>query len=301
MRTVFGMPHTEGIEGEDCLVLNVWTPAADDGSRPVLFRIHGGGFGMGSGSWGWHDGTNLAGKHDCVVVTVNHRLNALGYLHLAEFGGEPFALSGNAGMLDLVAALRWVRDNIAGFGGDPGNVMIFGESGGGHKVSALLAMPAAAGLFHRAVVQSGAGLRVQEPDDATALAAQLLETAGVRGDDIERLQTMPVDELMKAVFTMPRGTGGPGFMRFGPVLDPATIPQHPGDVLATGASAGIPLLIGTTRHENAMFLAFEPERELDDAALRAHAWHRCSATASTRSSTRSGAATPMPRRPSSIC
>ena len=110
------MPHTEGIEGEDCLVLNVWTPAADDGSRPVLFRIHGGGFGMGSGAWGWHDGTNLARKHDCVVVTVNHRLNALGYLHLAELGGEPFALSGNAGMLDLVAALRWVRDNIAGFG-----------------------------------------------------------------------------------------------------------------------------------------------------------------------------------------
>ena len=147
--------------------------------------------------------------------------------------------------------------------------MIFGESGGGHKVSALLAMPAAVGLFHRVVVQSGAGLRVQEPGDATALATQLLETAGVRTSDIEQLQTMPVDELMKAVFTMPRGTGGPGFMRFGPVLDPAAIPQHPGDALAAGVSAGIPLVIGTTRHENAMFLAYEPERELDDVALRA--------------------------------
>ena len=269
VQNVFGMPQREAAEDEDCLVLNVWTPATDGGLRPVLFRMHGGGFGMGSGAWGWHDGSNLARKHDCVVVTVNHRINALGYLHLGELCGEPFAESGNVGMHDLVAALGWVRDNIGGFGGDRGNVMIFGESGGGAKVSVLLAMPAAAGLFHRAVIQSGASLSVQEQGTATALAAQLLEAAGVRADDVEQLQSMPVGELLHAVFAMPRGPIVPGFMSFGPVLGSPSIPHHPGDALAAGASGAVPLLIGTTRHENAMFLAYEQERELDEKALLA--------------------------------
>ena len=146
--------------GEDCLVLNVWTPSATSGhKRPVMVWLHGGGFTSGSGGFKIYDGVNLAGKHDVVVVTVNHRLNAFGYLYLADLGGAKYADSSNVGMLDIVAALQWVRDNIANFGGDPANVTIFGQSGGGAKVSTLLAMPSAKGLFHRAVIESGASLR----------------------------------------------------------------------------------------------------------------------------------------------
>ncbi|HTC87625.1 MAG TPA: carboxylesterase family protein, partial [Bryobacteraceae bacterium] len=144
--------------GEDCLVLNVWTPsaAASTHKRPVMVWLHGGGFTSGSGGFKIYDGVNLAGKHDVVVVTINHRLNAFGYLYLADLGGAKYANASNVGMLDIVAALQWVHDNISNFGGDSGNVTIFGQSGGGAKVSTLLAMPAAKGLFHRAVIESGA-------------------------------------------------------------------------------------------------------------------------------------------------
>src|SRR5215831_8673990 len=151
LRAIIGEAQPEP-DSEDCLVLNVWTPAVGDGGkRPVLFWCHGGGFTAGSGSAPFYHGTHLARRGDVVVVTVNHRLGPLGYCYLGHLAGEAYAASGNAGMLDLVAALEWVRDNIAAFGGDPGNVTIFGESGGGMKVSLLLAMPAAKGLFHRAI------------------------------------------------------------------------------------------------------------------------------------------------------
>ncbi len=159
---------------ENCLVLNVWTPAVNDGrKRPVMFWCHGGAFISGSGDSPWYDGTNLCRRGDVVVVTINHRLGAFGYLHLGEFG-EEFAASGNAGMLDIVAALQWVRDNIAAFGGDAGNVTIFGESGGGAKVSVLMAMPAAHGLFHKAIIQSGPAVQMASRDDASETARQLL-------------------------------------------------------------------------------------------------------------------------------
>src|SRR5215469_8068453 len=159
LETLLG-PADATPEGEDCLTLNVWTPGLGGAKRPVMVWLHGGAFGYGSGNRAVTDGANLARRGDVVVVSVNHRLNIFGFLHLADIGGETWAHSGNAGVLDLVAALHWVRDNIAGFGGDPGNVTIFGESGGGGKVSALLAMPAARGLFHRAIIQSGAAIRV---------------------------------------------------------------------------------------------------------------------------------------------
>ena len=214
-----------------------------------MVRIHGGGYVMGSGSWGWHDGTNVARRGDVVVVTVNHRLGALGYLHLAELGGDAYRHSGNAGMLDLVAALEWVRDNIEAFGGDPGNVMIFGESGGGFKVSTLLAMPGAQGLFHRAIVQSGPGLQAMAPADATtsrggdAGGARARRHAARRAPDHAggahpRRASRPRPALGRSVG---------GATGFAPVLDDEVLPAHPVDAVAAGASAAVPLMVGSTR------------------------------------------------------
>ena len=178
-------------EGEDCLTLNLWTPGLDAGKRPVMVWLHGGAFAYGSGNRAVTDGANLARRGDVVVVNVNHRLNIFGFLHLADIGGPQWAHSGNAGMLDIVAALRWVQSNIAGFGGDPGKVTIFGELGGGGKVSVLLAMPQARGLFHRAVIQSGAAIRVSTRERATALAEAVLTELGLGRGQCERLQTLP--------------------------------------------------------------------------------------------------------------
>ena len=163
IQTIFPTSTEAKTDNEDCLFLNVWTPAADAGKRPVMVWFHGGGYAYGSGNWPAYNGRNLAEKGDVVVVTVNHRLNAFGYLNLAEAFGPEFAASGNVGNLDLVRSLEWVRDNIAAFGGDPGNVTIMGESGGGSKVSHLMAMPLANGLFHKAIVQSGPGIISGKP------------------------------------------------------------------------------------------------------------------------------------------
>jgi para-nitrobenzyl esterase len=165
-------------EGEDCLVLNVWTPAVGSGARsgrkrPVMFWCHGGGFASGSGSSPDNDGTNLARRGDVVIVTINHRLNVLGFANLSEFSRD-FAASGDAGMMDIVQALKWVRANIAEFGGDPNTVMIFGQSGGGRKVETLLAMPSAKGLFHRATIESGAAIQVVDRDAAVRNSERLL-------------------------------------------------------------------------------------------------------------------------------
>src|SRR5579884_816061 len=187
---------------EDCLHLNVWTnSAARGGKRPVMVWLHGGGFSSGSGSYSIYDGANMARKQDVVTVTVNHRLNSFGFLYLPEIGGEKFAQASNVGMLDIVAALEWVRDNIANFGGDPKNVTIFGQSGGAGKVSTLMAMPAAKGLFHRAIVQSGANVRGVAAADATKSAQSLMEKLGVKTAD--DLQKVPMDRLVSATLSNP--------------------------------------------------------------------------------------------------
>ena len=244
-------------ESEDCLYLNVWTPALDTAKRPVMVWYHGGGYSIGSGSWPLYDGTALARRGDVVVVTVNHRLGPLGYLHLADVAGDEFASSGNNGMLDLVATLEWVRDNIAGFGGDPGNVTIFGESGGGAKVSTLLAMPAARGLFHRAIIQSGPGLRVTRPDRAAAAASKLLEALSIAPDRITELWDVPAEKLVEA-------SAAAGRMGFAPVLDGTVIPEHPQKALAAGTAADVPVIVGCNRDESAGALP----RELDADGLR---------------------------------
>ncbi len=258
-------------EQEDCLVLNVWTPAlGDGGKRPVMFWIHGGGYSIGSGSWPIYDGAALAARGEVVVVTVNHRLGALGYLHLAEICGKDYASSGNSGMLDLVAALEWVRDNIAAFGGDPGNVTIFGESGGGAKVSTLHVMPAARELFHRAIVQSGPGLRLQTHEAATEVAARFLSELGIeRGPAaLDALCALPPSRLVEAQQALsPTGIMG----GFAPVQDGATALAHPSAAFATGAATDVPLLIGRNKDEGTLMLAGDPVltsgTDIDEAEL----------------------------------
>ncbi len=235
--------------GEDCLRLNVWSPASGVSSRkrPVMVFMHGGGFTGGSGNdLLSYDGENLARNHDVVVVTHNHRLNVFGFLNLAELGGERYAASGNVGMLDNVAVLEWVRDNIANFGGDSGNVLIFGQSGGGGKVSTLMAMPQAKGLFHRAGVQSGSTLRSGTVENSARLAAAVLEELNLAKSQLEQIHTVPAAALVTAQLAAARRMAGPGW---GPILDGKIIPAHPFDPAAPAVSAQVPMLIGTCLNE----------------------------------------------------
>ncbi|HEY7350081.1 MAG TPA: carboxylesterase/lipase family protein [Ktedonobacterales bacterium] len=266
LRAIIGEAQPEP-DSEDCLFLNVWTPAVDDGGkRPVLFWCHGGAFTMGSGSAPFYHGTNLARRGDVVVVTVNHRLGPFGYCYLGDLAGEAYAASGNAGMLDLVAALEWVRDNIAAFGGDPGNVTIFGESGGGAKVSVLMAMPAAAGLFHRAIVQSGPGVRMLPRAKATEQAEKLLKSLEISARDVDRLSTLPAEQILAANARVNSNQ----LRGWSPVVDGQTLPQHPFDPAAPALSAHIPLIIGTNKDEATLFLLAEAGIDtLDEAGLRA--------------------------------
>ena len=260
LETLLG-PADTSQEAEDCLTLNVWTPGISDGAkRPVMVWLHGGAFGYGSGNRAVTDGGNLARRGDVVVVSVNHRLNILGFLHLADLGGPVWAHSGNAGMLDIVAALHWVRDNIAAFGGDPDNVTIFGESGGGGKVSVLLAMPAAHGLFHRAIIQSGAAIRVSTRERASALAEAVLKELGVGHSECERLQSVPAERLLAAIAPASRAVGRSRWplldrYDFGPVVDGSDLPQHPAEPGAPAIADDIPLMVGGTKEESAFFLA----------------------------------------------
>jgi para-nitrobenzyl esterase len=231
---------------EDCLVLNVWTPGLRDGKkRPVMVWMHGGGFTLLSGSSPVYDGVRLAKKGDVVLITLNHRLNLFGYLYLAGIGGGQYADSGNVGQLDLVASLRWVHDNVEAFGGDPGNVTIFGESGGGGKVSALLAMPAARGLFHRAAMQSGFGLAAITPPAATRMTQSVLDALHLRAEQIDELQRMPVAKILEA---LQKVTNGLPF-GIGPVVDGHSLPRHPFTPDAPDVSRDIPVLLGYNKTE----------------------------------------------------
>jgi len=258
-------------ETEDCLTLNVWTPGLAGqnslGKRPVMVWLHGGAFSFGSANNPRLQGSRLARRGDVVVVTVNQRLNIFGHLDLSASGAE-FAQSGNAGTLDMLAALRWVRDNISAFGGDPDNVTIFGESGGGAKVCALLAMPAAVGLFHRAIVQSGAMIRVREKERALRLTEAVLNALGLARGDIGKLRALSVVQLQAAIEPAVKAIGpaaSPFFDRypFGPTLDRDILPAHPFDPDAPVISAHIPLIVGDTKDEATWTLSS------DDSV-----WHR---------------------------
>lgn len=243
-------PQTAAMKGEseDCLVLNVWTPALKDGrKRPVMFWCHGGGFASGSGSSPGTDGTNLARRGDVVVVTINHRLNVLGFTHVPDLS----SVSGEAGMLDIVQALKWVRDNIQQFGGDPGNVTIFGQSGGGRKVGTLLSMPSARGLFHRAIIESGPTIRLVEQSAADRNAERLMSKLQLGRNEEGELQKIPVERIMAAYFAVLKDMGSTDPMTegFSPMVDGAVIPAHPFYPAASNVSADVPLMLGSTRTE----------------------------------------------------
>ena len=241
-------------ESEDCLFLNVWTPAiADQEKRPVMVWLHGGGFVAGSGATVPTDGSRLAARQDVVVVSLNHRLGLFGYLAFPD--GSKFPDAGNAGMLDIVLALRWVRENIAAFGGDPDNVTIFGESGGGCKVSTLLAMPSARGLFHKAIVQSGSLIKAHTRDTATSLSEAIFKEFALGCDTANVLADLPYEQIASRLPAIARTVG----WRMGPVIDGRVLETHPFDPDAPSASREIPLLVGANRDEATLIVgALDP-------------------------------------------
>lgn len=265
MRPSFG--KSEGMPAEDCLFLNVWTPAADGRKRPVMFYSHGGGFTVGSGGAPYQDGGNLARTWDVVVVATNHRLGLMGFLFLGDLGGEEYETSGNQGLLDICDGLKWVRENIEAFGGDPNNVMMFGESGGGAKTSCLYAMPKAAPYFNKASIESGPGIRMLPRDVATETTIMVLKQLGLDKSNWRKLLEVPADKLLNIQVALGRQPGGPLTMTggrkgmggggrpggFGPVVDGTILTHHPFDPNAPSISKDKPLMVGYNRDETIFF------------------------------------------------
>lgn len=257
-------------QSEDCLMLNLWTPNPGRGQRrPVMVWLHGGGFASGSGAYTIYSGQELARKHDVIAISLNHRLNVFGFLYLAEYGGR-WAEASNAGMLDIVRALEWIRENIAEFGGDPNSVTIFGQSGGAGKVATLMAMPTARGLFHRAIAQSGANVTGISKAQAVQTTEQLLQRLNLGPDELDRLHTLPVEEILDAMRPPADAAAGPGGgnLNFGPVVDGTTLPSSPFDPTASSLAATVPLLTGTTATETTFFAPDDRLHPIDDAEFR---------------------------------
>ncbi len=256
--------NTDQPQSEDCLYLNIWTADAHPGAKkPVMVYFHGGAYSNGTVTTPLTDGWHMAARGDVVVVTVNHRLNALGYLYLARFDPR-FADSGNNGQLDLILALEWVRDNIVSFGGDPARVFVFGQSGGGAKIATLMGMPAARGLFHSAATMSGQQVTASGPLHATARARAYLAKVGVRETDLNALVEMPVERLREGYAAEDPYLGGSVY--FGPVLDMKWLTRHPFWPDANPQSLGIPMILGNTHDETRAFVP------LDSPKLRDLTW-----------------------------
>ncbi len=258
----------EPAPAEDCLFLNVWTPACDNQKRPVMFYNHGGGYVIGSGGSGGQDGANLARNFDVVVVETNHRLGLLGFLYLDEIAGSDYAGSGNMGILDMAAGLKWVNENIAEFGGDPNNVMIFGESGGGGKTSCLYAMPEASPYFNKASIESGPGVRMLTKELAVETTEKLLKEMNITKNDWRKLLEVSPEQLLELqgrfTFIPPfqEGINMPGMNGFGPVVDGVVLPNHPFDPTAPQISKDKPLLTGWNEDEYAFFIMERREGDL---------------------------------------
>lgn len=248
--------------GEDCLVLNIWKPAGRVRRLPVMVWIHGGGFGFGSANDPLYHGTNLARAENVIVVSINHRINALGYLDLGPEAGPAYAGSSNVGQLDIVLALKWIRANIARFGGDASNVTLFGQSGGGAKIATLLAMPAAEGLFAKAIVESGAVVSVQTPQEALAVRDKLLAKLGLKPAEVLKLRDIPLPELSAAIDSV-------GMLNFKPWVDGQVIPRQPFTPNAPSSARKVPIMVGTTRDEATAILIANPIwPKMDEATLR---------------------------------
>lgn len=252
------------VQSEDCLRLHLWTPSTT-GRRPVMVWLHGGGFFSGSGSYGIYSGRELARKHDIVSIALNHRLNAMGFLYLAHYGGR-WATAANVGLLDVVRALEWIKENIAGFGGDPNNVTIFGQSGGAAKVTTLMAMPAGRGLFHKAIAQSGSALTATPREQAVANTEQLLKRLSISKDNLDRLQTVPLQQIISEMQAMsPPGRAG---AMFAAVVDGAALPANPWSPAAPKISAAVPFMTGSTATEGTFFLPDAQLMPIDAGELR---------------------------------
>jgi para-nitrobenzyl esterase len=270
----------DGYQHEDCLRLNIWTPGLNYGKkRPVLFWMHGGGFTTGSSQeHPSYDGENISKLGDVVVVSINHRLNIFGHLDLSDYGSQ-YASSGNIGMLDIVAALEWVRDNIERFGGDKNSVTIFGQSGGGTKVITLMAMPAAQGLFHKAICQSNSIVQVSTHEYAAQLTAQVLTELKITASNIADIHKVPVHTLIDAMTVAERKLGGAvpkGVGRAGwqPVVDGKVLPTHPFDPGAPDISANIPFMVGSCRNEASASINNAGAEELTEDGLKARLTER---------------------------
>jgi para-nitrobenzyl esterase len=277
---MFGI--AEPAPAEDCLNLTVWTPANDGKKRPVMFYSHGGGFSSGSNAAVLQDGANLARLYDVVVVSTNHRLGLLGYLYLDHLAGPEYAGSGNCGMLDIIAGLGWVSRNIERFGGDPDNVMIFGESGGGAKTSCLYAMPGAEPYFNKASIESGPGIRMTQADQAARLTESVLSELGIGVRDWRRLLNVPAAKLLEiqlklsgtpndAALRGDKPGGGLPAMKFSPVIDGKALPAHPFDPAAPAISRNKSLIVGYNRDEAAFFAYISGDVgmfNVDEAGLR---------------------------------
>lgn len=251
-----------GEMSEDCLHLNIWSPKADEKKRPVLVWIHGGAFANGSGTSPGYNGTSFTSEGDIVVVTINYRLGVLGFLHLGELGGKEYASSGNCGILDQIAALQWIKENIEAFGGNPNDITVFGESAGAMSIGILLGMPSAKGLFNKAILQSGAARNILSKEKATHIAKKVIADLEIGTDDISRLKELSAEALLKAAKDIPK-------MAFGPIIDGITIPEHPEQAISNGSAKDVSILIGTTKDEYRLFTFFDPKwSEVDEEAVK---------------------------------
>lgn len=265
-------PPEQQPQSEDCLYLNIWTPGLDNARRPVMVWIHGGGFTTGSGSWLIYNGRRLASRGDVVVVTINYRLNVFGFINLKEVTKGKIPATGNEGLLDQVFALQWVRDNISNFGGDPNNVTIFGESAGGMSVGTLLAMPEAKGLFHKAILQSGAAHHVSSIERAVKVAEMFLDVAGIKPGEAEKLRSLTTEQLLgtyKELVARARDPrSGLVDLPLRPVVDGSVLPDMPPRAIASGSADDVAIMVGTNLDEWKLFALVDAGlAEMDEAKL----------------------------------